>query len=127
MTSRMCLRVGAGFAFLAVLLGAFGAHALRDRLAANGMIHTWETAVLYHFIHSLGLLLLGPWKPVPKWPARLFVVGIALFSGSLYLLAVTGYRPLGGITPFGGVAFLVGWGLIVFPKPSGVGELANGG
>ena len=104
---------GAVLAGLAVAAGAFGAHALRNRLGAAELA-VWETAVRYQMYHALALLLAG--RVLAHNPARLlrlagvlFGMGIVLFSGSLYLLAVTGQRWLGAITPFGGVAFLLGW------------------
>ena len=88
----------------AVALGAFGAHGLRARLDAYSM-GVYEKAVFYHFIHALGILLAAR-VPTACW---LFLAGIALFSGSLYLLAVTGNRSLGAITPIGGVCFIAAW------------------
>ncbi|MFW5969652.1 MAG: DUF423 domain-containing protein [Halofilum sp. (in: g-proteobacteria)] len=99
---------------LAVALGAFGAHALRDILDAD-MRAVFDTAGRYHFFHTLALLL-AALAPVAGLPRRVLVVacaawiaGIIVFSGSLYLLAVTGFGWLGAITPVGGVAFLLGW------------------
>ena len=100
--------------FAAVGLGAFGAHALRARLAPD-MQAIWQTAVQYHAWHALGLLAVGlytmlrPDAPGASLSAWLFVAGIVLFSGSLYALALSGVRGLGLVTPFGGVAFLAGW------------------
>ena len=100
---------------LAVILGAFGAHGLRARLDADSM-RIYETAVLYHFLHALGILLLsvlprtGTPSPAGMGPAcAILFAGIVLFSGSLYLLAVTATRILGAITPIGGVLFIAGW------------------
>ncbi len=104
----MWTSIAAGLLALAVMIGAFGAHALRDRLDAYSM-GVYEKAVFYHFVHALGLLavsLIPRDLTLVKW---LLVVGIGLFSGSLYLLAVTGVRTLGAVTPFGGVAFIVAW------------------
>ena len=112
MTSGVAVRVAAGLGFLAVALGAFGAHALKDRLNQLGTTHSWETAVLYHLTHSIVMLLLATWIPFRKASFLSFLVGVVLFSGSLYALALTGIKPLGIITPFGGVALLVGWGLL---------------
>jgi uncharacterized membrane protein YgdD (TMEM256/DUF423 family) len=116
MKNTTSLRLGAAFAFTAVALGAFGAHALHERLAAAGRAGIWETAVFYHFVHALGILIVSSWEPLPRWGVRCFALGIAIFSGSLYLLAVTGFKPLGAITPLGGVAFLAGWLLIALRK-----------
>ena len=104
--------------FAAVALGAFGAHALRGQLDAR-MTAVWQNAVQYHAWHALALLgvggLLAHW-PEKRGLARagwLFVAGIVLFSGSLYAVALTGFRGLGMITPVGGTAFLVGWGFLI--------------
>lgn len=101
---------------LAVAIGAFGAHALESRLSAD-MLQTYNTGVKYHFYHALGLLLTGilamqyPSK-LMNWSALMLGVGILLFSGSLYVLAITGIRWLGAITPFGGISFIAGWVLL---------------
>lgn len=109
MTNATALRIAAVLGFIAVGLGAFGAHSLKDLLARNATREIWETAVLYHFMHALALLVLAGFRPVPSGACWLFVAGIAVFSGSLYLLAVTNIRWLGAITPIGGVSFLAGW------------------
>jgi uncharacterized membrane protein YgdD (TMEM256/DUF423 family) len=95
---------------LAVALGAFGAHGLRGRVNSDSM-QIYERAVMYHFLHALGLLAVSmmPARPVLKWVAWPLVAGIVLFSGSLYVLVITGVRTLGAITPFGGVAFIAAW------------------
>lgn len=99
---------------LAVMLGAFGAHALKGRLDTYAA-GVFETAVQYHFYHSLALLAVGvialsqPQTVLLKSSAWLFLIGIVVFSGSLYLLSVTGVRWLGAITPLGGLAFIGGW------------------
>jgi uncharacterized membrane protein YgdD (TMEM256/DUF423 family) len=114
MSARLALTLAALLLFAAVGLGAFGAHALKARLAPD-MLAIWQTAVQYHAWHALALLAIGlymmhrPDAPVIGVAAWLFVAGIALFSGSLYALALSGTRALGAITPFGGVAFLAGW------------------
>ncbi|MBZ5603746.1 MAG: DUF423 domain-containing protein [Acidobacteriia bacterium] len=93
---------------LAVALGAFGAHGLRGKIDDYSMT-IWERAVFYHFVHALGLLIASI-MPRPSTTANwLFLAGILLFSGSLYVLAVTGVRTLGAVTPFGGVAFIAAW------------------
>jgi uncharacterized membrane protein YgdD (TMEM256/DUF423 family) len=112
----MFLRIGAVLAGLGVALGAFGAHGLRDRLSPE-MLAVFETGVRYQMYHALALLVVGlAWA---RWPSTmlvtggwLFVVGIALFSGSLYLLAITGTRWWGAVTPLGGLAFLAAWVLM---------------
>lgn len=104
--------------FLAVAIGAFGAHALKERLDDNGQ-KTYQTGVQYHLAHGLGLLLMGLFAPSAALSVTiqlagwLLFAGIVLFSGSLYALSVTGIRKLGAITPIGGVAFLAGWVLFI--------------
>jgi uncharacterized membrane protein YgdD (TMEM256/DUF423 family) len=100
---------------LAVILGAFGAHGLRGRLDTYSM-GIYERAVFYHFIHALGLLVvsilprIGLLRPAAgAWVCGLLAAGIVLFSGSLYVLAVTGARVLGAVTPLGGLAFIAAW------------------
>lgn len=114
MTNTLAVRVAAGLGFLAVALGAFGAHGLKDVLAQNGTVAIWEKAVLYHFIHAVMLFVLAQRRPVLTGAWLSFLVGIVVFSGSLYLLAVTNVKWLGAITPIGGLSFLLGWGWLVF-------------
>ncbi|MGH7939329.1 MAG: DUF423 domain-containing protein [Bryobacteraceae bacterium] len=110
-------RLGAALCFLAVCLGAFGAHALKGTLAANAMTEVWHTAVLYHFVHALALLILATLPGTNRAASWLLVAGIALFSGSLYALALTNMRWLGAITPLGGLCFLAGWlSLVIWPR-----------
>lgn len=110
---RLFISLGAVSAFIAVALGAFAAHGLKARLDPT-MLATFETGVRYEMYHALGLLAVG-WT-CTRWPGWamnasgwLFVAGTVLFSGSLYVLALTGIRWLGAITPLGGLAFLAGW------------------
>jgi uncharacterized membrane protein YgdD (TMEM256/DUF423 family) len=112
--------IGAVFLALAVVLGAFGAHGLRDRLDAYS-ISLWEKAVFYHFIHAMGVLVVSMLPRTQTFPLPaasnvcwLLVAGILIFSGSLYLLAVTGVRAMGMITPIGGLAWIVGWLLLAY-------------
>ena len=103
---------------LAVMFGAFGAHALRARLDAYSM-GIYERAVFYHFVHALGLLAVST---LPKlgiitesagaWVCALLLAGVVVFSGSLYVLAISGVRTLGAITPIGGLAFIAAWLLL---------------
>ena len=109
MSNSLALRIAAVFGFLAVVLGAFVAHGLKDLLIRHGTTDIWEKAVLYHFIHTVMLFVLATRTPLPSGPWYSFLVGILVFSGSLYLLAVTNTRWLGAITPIGGVSFLAGW------------------
>ena len=109
MTNSLALRIAAVFGFLAVALGAFGAHGLKDVLVRNGTTAIWEKAVLYHFIHVVMLYVLATRSPLSKCAWYSFLAGILIFSGSLYVLAVTNVRMLGAITPIGGASFLVGW------------------
>ena len=101
---------------LAVAIGAFGAHGLKSHLS-DEMLQTFKTGVEYHFYHALGLLLVGMLSlSMPSgwlyWSAILLTVGIILFSGSLYVLAISGIKWLGAITPFGGLSFIAGWILL---------------
>jgi uncharacterized membrane protein YgdD (TMEM256/DUF423 family) len=109
MTNTTATRVAAVAGFLAVALGAFGAHGLKTILAQKGTASIWETAVFYHFIHAVMLFVLAERKPLPAGPWWCFLAGIMIFSGSLYMLAVTDLRWLGIITPVGGIGLLVGW------------------
>ncbi|HEV2327530.1 MAG TPA: DUF423 domain-containing protein [Verrucomicrobiae bacterium] len=102
--------------FLAVILGAFGAHSIKTVLAQNGTAAIWEKAAFYHFIHAVMLFVVAGRKPFQAGPWWCFFIGIFLFSGSLYLLAATNILRLGAITPVGGVCFLVGWAWLLF-KP----------
>lgn len=110
MSSAFAIRVAALTGFLAVALGAFGAHGLKDILVRYETQAIWQTAVFYHAVHAVMLVLLAQQQPVRIGPWVSFLAGIVVFSGTLYLLAVTNLRWLGAITPFGGVAFLTGWG-----------------
>lgn len=104
-------RIAAVLGFLAVALGAFGAHALRARLTP-GDLDIWRTAALYHLVHAVALLavaLAGARVRAGRVVCWLWTAGIVIFAGSLYLLAATGQRWLGAITPLGGAAFLGGW------------------
>ncbi|MGI9114299.1 MAG: DUF423 domain-containing protein [Chthoniobacterales bacterium] len=108
-------KVGAVMCFVAVALGAFGAHALRATLEANQSRATWNTAVLYHFLHGLALMVIAQ-QSANRGVCYLFLAGIVLFSGSLYALAATGASWLGPITPLGGLCFLAGWAWLVFAR-----------
>jgi uncharacterized membrane protein YgdD (TMEM256/DUF423 family) len=114
---RLAWILGSVSAFLGVAAGAFGAHALRSRIAPD-LLAVYETGVRYQLVHALALLVVG--LAAARWPAGgwttpvwLFAAGTVLFSGSLYALAITGTRWLGAITPLGGVCFLAGWALVL--------------
>ena len=115
----------------AVALGAFGAHALKPRLAPD-MLAIWQTGVTYHAWHALALLALGlamlhaPGSSAFRVGAWLFVAGIVLFAGSLYLLALGAPRIVGAITPFGGVAFIAGWIAVAVGGWRALGSGASG-
>jgi len=111
------IRIAAALCFLAVALGAFGAHALRSTLETRGMLDVWNKAVLYHFIHAIALFALALYGTANRGAWWLLFAGIFLFSGSLYLLALSNVRWLGAITPLGGLCFLAGWAwLIIAPR-----------
>ena len=136
--SRHIIAAGAALMLLGVLLGAFGAHALKVRLSAD-MLAVYQTGVQYHLIHALGLMLVGllrnvqtdpivgaapplPSSPTPallRTAAWLMGVGVVLFSGSLYMLAITGVSTLGALTPVGGVCFIAAWALVVWAMMRG--------
>lgn len=105
----LLFRIAAALCFIAVTLGAFGAHALRAKLNASGFANAWDKAVLYQFIHALALLFLALHGTANRGANLLFIAGIVLFSGSLYAMSLTNVRALGAITPLGGLCFLAGW------------------
>jgi uncharacterized membrane protein YgdD (TMEM256/DUF423 family) len=109
MNSFHAIRIAALAGLLAVGLGAFGAHGLKDVLERNGTAAIWETAVFYHFVHAVMLYLVATRLPLASGPWLSFLIGILVFSGSLYMLALTNVRWLGAITPLGGVSFIIGW------------------
>ncbi|MDX1586893.1 MAG: DUF423 domain-containing protein [Balneolaceae bacterium] len=104
-------------ALIAVMLGAFGAHALKNRLSSE-MLEIFQTGVQYHFYHALGLIAVGiiayhlPESVLLKWAGWVMLAGIIIFSGSLYILSTTGITWLGAITPIGGTAFIAAWILL---------------
>ena len=114
------VKIASLFMFLGVVLGAFGSHALRDKLAGH-YLEVYKTGVLYHFIHALALFIVA-WLSTqnndPKIYAAgiFFVIGIVFFSGSLYILSVTQIKWLGVLTPLGGLSFLIGWGLLFWSR-----------
>lgn len=122
--ARLFIAIGCAAALLAVAIGAFGAHGLKTRIAPE-LMAVYKTGVEYHFYHALGLILVGlaglhlphsAWLESAGWA---MVAGIVLFSGSLYLLSLTGLGWLGAITPFGGAAFIAAWALFAFAAVKG--------
>ena len=111
---KFSLVAGSIFGALAVMIGAFGAHALKAMLTETNRLETFETAVKYQFYHALALLIVGLLcfhikKPSLKWASYSFTAGILIFSGSLYVLCLTGVTWLGAITPIGGILLIIGW------------------
>ena len=119
MNSQTALRISAIVGFLAVALGAFGAHGLHAVLEKNARLATWETAVLYHLTHSVVMLVIATLRPLRSAAWWLMLGGIAIFSGTLYVLALTNVKWLGAITPIGGVCLLAGWLALGFAKTDG--------
>jgi len=115
--SIVLFRIAAVLCFLAVALGAFGAHGLRSALEAHGMHNVWNKAVLYHFIHAIALLVLALYGTANRTAWWLLFAGILVFSGSLYVMALANLRWLGAVTPFGGLCFLAGWAWLIIAPP----------
>lgn len=114
--ARPILMSGALMALFGVAIGAFGAHGLKSFLSEQ-MLAAFETGVRYHLIHALGMISAGlslAFVPLRqfKWAGWAFFLGVVLFSGSLYVMSISGVRGLGIVTPFGGLCFIVGWGLL---------------
>ena len=118
MNNRLAINLAGFLGFFGVLLGAFGAHVLRNVLEHLGTAQFWQTGVFYHLIHSVVLLVLGGWRPLPRVAYLLFLCGVIVFSGSLYALALTNFRWLGAITPLGGLGMLCGWVSLALRKES---------
>ena len=116
MKSQAAFRISAVTGFVAVALGAFGAHGLHDVLEKNKRLATWETAVLYHLTHAVVLLLIAGLRPMRSAAWWLMLAGTGIFSGTLYILALTNVKWLGAITPLGGVCLLAGWLALAFGK-----------
>ncbi len=111
---QLAAQFAAVFGFLGVALGAFGAHGLKTVLAANDTTAIWQTAVLYHLVHAVASLWAAGRNPIVVW---IWLAGVVIFSGSLYILAVTNIKWLGAITPLGGLLFLAGWlWLVIKPQ-----------
>ena len=125
--ARRCLAAGALLMLVGVILGAFGAHILQERLTPQRLA-SFQTGVHYHVLHALGLLVLGVVAQLGgasvrlRWSARLMLAGIALFSGSIYLMTAGAPRKLGMVAPVGGVSFMAAWALLAWhalTRPSG--------
>lgn len=110
---KIAIQVAATLGFLGVALGAFGAHGLKNILTNNNTLVIWQTAVLYHLVHAVASLWAAGRNPTVVW---IWTAGVVVFSGSLYLLALTNLKWLGAITPLGGLLFLAGW-LWIIVKP----------
>jgi uncharacterized membrane protein YgdD (TMEM256/DUF423 family) len=111
------IRIAASLCFLAVALGAFGAHALRSTIESHGMLDVWHKAVLYHFVHAIALFALALYGVNNRGAWWLIFAGIVLFSGSLYVMALTNLRWFGAVTPLGGLCFLAGWAWLIVSPP----------
>jgi uncharacterized membrane protein YgdD (TMEM256/DUF423 family) len=117
MTGRQALAAGALLGALGVGLGAFGAHALAGRLSPADL-QVYETGARYQMVHAVALVALGGWldrgsRPRLEWAARAWIAGVTIFSGSLYLLVLTGHRWFGAVTPLGGASLIAGWLLVL--------------
>jgi len=111
------LLIATGLGALSVIIGAFGAHALKDSLSASGHPDTFETAVRYQFFHALALLAVGMLfkeynTSLLIWSGRAFIIGVLLFSGSLYIICFANIGSFGLITPLGGLSLIAGWALM---------------
>lgn len=115
MNKKLACALGALFCMGGVILGAFGAHALKENLEQREMVEVWKTAVSYQMWHGLALILIGATEIFKKvtLPLLCFTVGIVFFSGSLYWLSLDGPRWLGPITPLGGLLMITGWSVFI--------------
>ena len=119
MNNQLARKTAAIFGFFGVLFGAFGAHVLRGLLEQSGSVQIWQTAVLYHLVHAVVLLVLSGWRPIPRLAYYLILIGVMVFSGSLYALALTNFKWFGAITPLGGIGMLSGWLALVVARGDG--------
>ena len=117
MPTPLAQRLAALAGFLAVALGAFGAHGLKPVFDQNGTLAVWQTAALYHLVHAVVLFVLAQRAVVARVAFALFGAGIVIFSGSLYALALTNVKWLGAITPLGGLCLLAGWLTLAWQPP----------
>jgi|SRR5688572_20490984 uncharacterized membrane protein YgdD (TMEM256/DUF423 family) len=125
MHPRTALTVSAIMGFLAVALGAFGAHGLKPSLLANNQLENWNTAAHYHLVHAVAMLALALHAPMRTWAWRFWLLGTVIFSGSLYFLAALNMKVLGAVTPFGGLFLLAGWAALLFEKRNGGASLPD--
>lgn len=117
MSHKLAIRTAAFSGLVAVALGAFGAHALKATLQANQTTAVWDKAVFYHFVHTVMLFALASRPAWLRGPWFAFFIGILIFSGSLYALALTHLKWFGLVTPFGGLSFIVGWIWLMIAAP----------
>ncbi|MEX0320609.1 MAG: DUF423 domain-containing protein [Puniceicoccaceae bacterium] len=115
-TQRSALRITAAIGAAGVALGAFGAHGLEQLLTETGRVDTWETATFYLLVHTVVMLVLATWKTWRPGAWMCFAGGVAIFSGSLYLLCLTQVGVLGAITPIGGVLLIAGWVVLILKQ-----------
>jgi uncharacterized membrane protein YgdD (TMEM256/DUF423 family) len=116
MSNRLARILAGLLGFSGVFCGAFGAHFLRSLLERSGTTQIWKTGVFYHLAHAVLLLGLSGWQPVPRAAYNLILGGVIIFSGSLYVLALTNFQWLGAITPLGGFGMLAGWLVLALAK-----------
>ncbi len=114
----MWWRIGGVSGALAVMLGAFGAHGLKGVVTDPHLLEVWDTGARYHLVHAVALLLVAVHPRRPSAAGAAFVLGTLLFSGSLYLMTLTGLRWLGAVTPLGGLSFIAGWTVLALVPPS---------
>jgi uncharacterized membrane protein YgdD (TMEM256/DUF423 family) len=110
------IRIAAAFGASGVILGAFGAHGLKSILAANEAMEIWRTASFYHLVHAVALLWVAEHYESRRWTFHCFALGILVFSGSLYALAVSNLKILGAVTPVGGLVLILGWSFMLFTR-----------
>jgi uncharacterized membrane protein YgdD (TMEM256/DUF423 family) len=119
MNNQLARNIAAIFGFFGVLFGAFGAHVLRHLMEQLGTVQIWQTAVLYHLVHAVVLLVLSGWRPIPRFAYYFVLVGVMVFSGSLYVLALTNIKWFGAITPLDGIGMLSGWLALALARGNG--------
>ncbi|WP_109829696.1 DUF423 domain-containing protein [Reichenbachiella versicolor] len=115
--NRRYLAIAAILGALTVIIGAFGAHGLKSILIENGKLEVFETAVNYQMMHTLSLLIVGfhfETIRLANWVSNCWIIGVFIFSGSLYALSITNVSILGAITPIGGTFFIIGWGVLIY-------------